>query len=59
MKNDLLSAVAKLTLEDIHTELSLIKRDLNWLEEDISLTNKQRTIYNDIKRRVKKLLGER
>lgn len=57
--NTLTNAVAKFTLEEIYEELYQIKRDLAFLEDEISLTKKQRSIYNDIDARVKKLLGQR
>ena len=43
--------------EEICQELYSIKKDLDWLNHDISLTLKQRHLFNDIQTRVKNLLG--
>lgn len=57
METNLLNKVSEFTLEQIYDELYQIKRDLDWLDDSISLTKDQRQIYNDINTRVKKLLG--
>nr|QMP83209.1 MAG: hypothetical protein [Caudoviricetes sp.] len=57
MEKYLIDKVSQFTLEQIHHELYQIKRDLDWLDDSISLTKDQRQIYNDINTRVKKLLG--
>ena len=57
MEKYLLDEVSQFTLEQIYDELHQIKRDLDWLDDSISLTRSQRQIYNDINSRVKKLLG--
>ena len=57
MEKHLLDSVSKFTLEEIHSELYQIKKDLIWLDSTIALTRDQRQIYNDINNRVKKLLG--
>lgn len=59
MENNLLNKVSQFTLEQIYDELYQIKRDLDWLDDSISLTKSQRQIYSDITVRVKKLLGSR
>jgi hypothetical protein len=57
MEKHLIDKVSQFTLEQIYDELYNIKRDLDWLDDSISLTKSQREIYNDINTRVKKLLG--
>lgn len=57
MEKHLIDKVSQFTLEQIYDELYEIKRDLNFLDDSISLTKSQREIYNDINTRVKKLLG--
>ncbi len=57
MEKHLLDKVSQFTLEQIYDELYEIKRDLNFLDETISLTKSQRELYNDINSRVRKLLG--
>jgi|688.fasta_scaffold17628_6 hypothetical protein len=57
MEKYLIDKVSQFTLEQIYDELYQIKRDLDWLDDSISLTKDQRQIYNDINTRVKKLLG--
>lgn len=57
MEKKLFDAVTKFTIEQIHEELYQIKRDLDWLDDNIALTRQQRSTYNDISTRVKKLLG--
>jgi len=57
MEKHLIDKVSHFTLEQIYDELHEIKKDLNFLDESISLTKTQRQIYNDINSRVKKLLG--
>ncbi len=57
MEKYLLDEVSQFTLQQIYDELHQIKRDLDWLDDSISLTRSQRQIYNDINSRVKKLLG--
>lgn len=57
MPDYILDHLSKYTHEEICEELSQINRNLDWLNEDIALTLKQRTIFNDMTRRVKKLLG--
>lgn len=57
MEKYLIDTVSQFTLEQIYDELHQIKRDLDWLDDSISLTKDQRQIYNDINSRVKKLLG--
>lgn len=47
---------SKKSREEIFKELLEIKADLNCLDIDISLTEKQRMLYFDIKSRVKNLL---
>lgn len=42
--------------EEIFKELMEMKADLNFLDTDISLTEKQRMLYLDIKSRIKNLL---
>jgi hypothetical protein len=56
---NLINKVTQFTIEQIHEEMYQIKRDLDWLDSSIALTNDQRQIYNDIKSRVKKVLGQR
>jgi hypothetical protein len=56
---NLINNVTKFTIEQIHEELYHIQKDLNWLDDSIALTNDQRQLYNDIKNRVKKVLGQR
>lgn len=57
MEKHLLDSVSKFTLEEIHSELYQIKKDLIWLDSTIALTRDQRQIYNDINNRINKLLG--
>lgn len=57
MEKHLLDSVSKFTLEEIHSELYQIKRDLNWLNDTVALTKDQRELWIDINNRVKKLLG--
>lgn len=49
--------VSKFTLEEIYSELEIIKKDLNWLDDTIHLSKSERQLFNDISFRVKKLLG--
>lgn len=57
MEKHLIDKVSQFTSEQIYDELYNIKRDLDWLENEISLTNSQRELWVDINKRVKKLLG--
>lgn len=59
MEKHLIDKVTEFTLSQIYDELHLIKKDIDWLNDNISLTNDQRQLFNDINSRVKKLLGQR
>lgn len=59
MEKHLLNKVTEFTLTQIYDELHQIKRDIDWLDDNISLTKDQRQLFNDIHSRVKKLLGTR
>lgn len=54
-----MNKVTEFTLNQIYDELHQIKRDIDWLDDNISLTKDQRQLFNDIHSRVKKLLGQR
>lgn len=56
-RNDSFEHFSTLTHEEIYNELTRIKYDLCWLDEDICLTKSQRELFVDIKNRVKTMLG--